>query len=57
MRQYDTIEEVAGVTRVEVIDKSGRAYFNCYCCHVEISYQDEGRTLKLFISNSTGETQ
>jgi hypothetical protein len=52
----DTIEEVVGVTRVEVIDNSGRAYVNHEVGHVEISYQDGGRTLKLFISNSTGET-
>jgi hypothetical protein len=56
MIQYDTIEEAVGVTRVEVIDNSGRAYVNYRAGHVEISYQDGGRTLKVFISNSNGET-
>jgi hypothetical protein len=57
MIQYDTIEEVGGVTRVEVIDDNGRAYVNHNVGHVEISYQDGGRTLKLFLSSFNGETQ
>jgi hypothetical protein len=57
MGQCDTIEEVAGITRVEVIDDDGWAYSNQGVTKVEISYQDGGRTLKLFISNSIGETQ
>lgn len=36
------------VTRFEVIDENGRAYTDYYC-KVEISYQDDGRTLKVFI--------
>lgn len=36
------------VTRFEVIDENGRAYTEHYC-KVELSYQDDGRTLKVFI--------
>ncbi len=37
------------VTRVEVIDSNGRAYVNLDVKHLEFSYQDDGKTLKLFI--------
>ena len=37
------------VTRVEIIDPSGRAYVNLDVKHLEFSYQDGGKTLKLFI--------
>ena len=37
-------------TRVEVIDKSGRAYTNYDCKSVETQVQDEDRTLKVFVS-------
>jgi hypothetical protein len=36
------------VTRFEVIDENGRAYTDHYC-KVELSYQDDNRTLKVFI--------
>jgi hypothetical protein len=36
------------LTRFEVIDEYGRAYSDHYC-KVELSYQDDGRTLKVFI--------
>lgn len=36
------------VTRFEVIDEYGRRYTEHYC-KVELSYQDDGRTLKIFI--------
>lgn len=38
------------VTRFEVIDENGRAYTEHYC-NVELSYQDDGRTLKVFIKS------
>jgi hypothetical protein len=38
------------VTRFEVIDLNGRAY-TYYNCKVELSYQDIGRTLKVFINS------
>lgn len=36
------------VTRFEVIDENGRAYTQ-RDCNVELSYQDDGKTLKVFI--------
>jgi flagellar biosynthesis/type III secretory pathway protein FliH len=38
------------VTRFEVIDENGRVY-NEHHCNVELSYQDDGRTLKVFINS------
>jgi hypothetical protein len=40
------------VTRVEVIDQDGRSYVSWDDNNkVELSFQDEGKTLKVFISN------
>ena len=39
------------VTRFEVIDKNGRAYTQ-RDCKVELSYQDDDRTLKVFIKSN-----
>jgi len=36
------------VTRFEVIDEDGRIYTR-WDCEIELSYQDEGRTLKVFV--------
>jgi hypothetical protein len=44
-----------GVTRIEVIDhqgQEGRVYTKRDCEKVELSIQDEGRTLKVFISKN-----
>jgi hypothetical protein len=40
--------DTSKVTRFEVIDENGRAYTQ-RDCKVELSYQDDGRTLKVFI--------
>jgi hypothetical protein len=42
------------VTRFEVIDENGRVYVknSLYNCHLELSYQDDGRTLKVFIKSN-----
>ena len=37
------------VTRLEVIDQNGRAYV-IYNAEVELSYQDQARTLKIFVN-------
>lgn len=39
------------LTRFEVIDENGRVYVknSLYNCQLELSYQDDGRTLKVFI--------
>jgi hypothetical protein len=43
------------VTRVEVIDQRGRSYVHWDDNNkVELSFQDDGRTLKVFISNREG---
>lgn len=40
------------LTRVEVIDKKGRSYVNWDKSNrIELSYQDSGRTLKIFIND------
>lgn len=39
------------VTRVEVIDSSGRAYTQYNVKDVQISIQDNERTLKVFLKN------
>jgi len=39
------------ITRVEVIDTGGRAYTNNHAYDVEISFQDDNRTLKIFLKN------
>jgi hypothetical protein len=45
------------ITRFEVIDETGRAYTR-YNCHIELSVQDEGRTLKVFVkSDEKGQEQ
>lgn len=38
------------VTRLEVIDNNGRQYV-MWNCKVELSYQDDGKTLKIFVTN------
>lgn len=40
------------ITRVEVIDENGRVYTK-WNCSVELSYQDNNRTLKLFVTPNT----
>ena len=42
--------DIENVTRVEVIDNSGRSYVNMGVKSLQLSYQDDGRTLKLFIN-------
>ena len=39
------------VTRVEVIDSSGRSYVKYNTSDVSISLQDDERTLKVFLKN------
>lgn len=50
--QYqEDMADTSKVTRFEVIDENGRVYVknSLYNCHLELSYQDDGRTLKVFI--------
>lgn len=41
------------ITRVEVVDENWRAYVNNNCQDVVLSYQDEWKTLKIFLTNTT----
>lgn len=43
------------VTRLEVIDESGRR-FTRWHCGIELSYQDRGRTLKIFVGPQVPDT-
>lgn len=47
--QEDMVD-ISKVTRFEVIDENGRVYTQ-RDCKVELSYQDDGRTLKVFIKS------
>ena len=42
------MDDNSKVTRFEVIDENGRVYTK-YNCEIELSYQDDGKTLKVFI--------
>ena len=42
-------QDFSDVSRVEIIDSTGRAYVNLDVTSVEISLQDNARTLKVFI--------
>jgi len=47
----NSITPVPLVNRVEVIDANGRCYINkTPNCKVQLSFQDDGRTLKVFIN-------
>jgi len=45
----EDVADILKITRFEVIDESGRLYTR-HNCKVELSYQDDGRTLKVFLS-------
>jgi hypothetical protein len=44
----DAVYKLKRVTRFEVIDQQGRKYVN-NDCEIELSLQDKGRTLKVFV--------
>lgn len=46
----DYIKSYPLINRVEVISKNGREFVQYDCSNVQISEQDEGRTLKVFLS-------
>ncbi|MEM9330810.1 MAG: hypothetical protein AAGA53_05760 [Pseudomonadota bacterium] len=46
----DTMESLHQVNRVEVISSKGREYVNLNCENVHLAFQDEGRTLKVFLN-------
>lgn len=44
--------DTSKVTRLEIIDQNGRLFTNHNVSNVELSMQDEERTLKIFILNN-----
>lgn len=44
------------VTRFEVIAENGRVYTR-YGVHIRLSYQDDGRTLKVFVTERAKATK
>ena len=46
----DYIKSYPLINRVEVIGKNGREFVQYDCSNVQISEQDNGRTLKVFLS-------
>ena len=52
MAMLPTVTYLEKVNRVEVIDQKGRSYVNWKPTNkTELSLQDDGKTLKVFISN------
>jgi hypothetical protein len=47
--EYENMDKNKKVTRIEVIDKQGRQYVK-WNCSIELSYQDDDRTLKIFVN-------
>ena len=46
----DFLKNYSEVTRVEVITNNGREFIQYECFNVQVSLQDGGRTIKLFLS-------
>ena len=46
----DFIKNYPNVTRVEVITNNGREFVQYECSDVQVSLQDDGQTIKLFLS-------
>ena len=46
----DYIKSYPLINRIEVIGKNGREFVQYDCSHVQVSQQDNGRTLKVFLS-------
>ena len=44
-----TLRQMQDVTRLEVIDELGRSYTKCNILNKTFSFQDDGRTLKIFL--------
>ena len=45
----DFIKSYPDVTRVEVIGSEGREYVRYECSNVQVSLQDNGQTIKVFL--------
>lgn len=51
----EVCDDLSKINRFEVIDKNGRAYTNMDC-KITLSFQDEGRTMKVFIEDKEKRT-
>ena len=49
-RDIETMDKYAKVTRLEVIDETGRAYTHHEVRVLQFSLQDDDRTLKIFVT-------
>jgi len=49
MPNGDFIKSYPDVTRVEVIGSDGREYVRYECSNVQVSLQDDGQTIKVFL--------
>ena len=45
----DFLKNYPEVTRVEVITSNGREYVQYECSNVQVSLQDDGQTIKVFL--------
>lgn len=52
---HSSVWHLPDVTRVEVIDGTGRGYVNIGVQDVEVHVQDGGRTLKVFLTDMDAE--
>ena len=52
MNEPDTIIPYSRITRVEVIDRRGRELVKHDVTDVQISIQDDGQTIKLFLKEA-----
>ena len=46
----DFLKNYPNVNRLEIIDDNGRVYINYDVSNVQVSLQDDGQTLKVFLS-------
>jgi hypothetical protein len=49
LEHKDFIKRYPDVTRVEVIGSEGREYVRYECSNVQVSLQDDGQTIKVFL--------
>jgi len=49
MPNGDFLKIYPGVTRVEVITDEGREFVRYECSNVQVSLQDDGQTIKVFL--------
>jgi hypothetical protein len=51
MSNYDNVNKYENVNRLEIIDDKGRSYINLGVVGMTFDLQDQGKTLKIFVSN------